>query len=135
GKTPQVDRLETEATEPEEVGEETHEWSDQDRDEKKDKDDDREDDHPARRTRYAVAAPAETREVDIRPVDVSPVPAPVTATPALAHPSLRIGVVSFTWSLGALRPLLGVSNFPQRGQILDFDQVLVPTCGAFHPDQ
>src|SRR5207245_3907248 len=87
GKAPQVHRLEAEATEPEEVGEETDEWPDQDRDEKKDKDDDREDDHPARGSRYAVAAPAETREVDIRPVDVSPVPAPVTATPALAHPS------------------------------------------------
>src|SRR5438445_579895 len=55
--------------------------------EKKYKDHDREDDHPARGSRYAVAAPAETREVDVRPVDVSPVPAPVTATAALAHPS------------------------------------------------
>jgi len=42
-ETPQVDRLETEATEPEEICEETDEGADQDRDEKDEKDDDGQD--------------------------------------------------------------------------------------------
>ena len=45
----------------------------------------RHEDEPAGRTGYAVAAAAETREVDVRPVDASPVSAPVTAAPAVPH--------------------------------------------------
>src|SRR5437879_3521023 len=49
---------------------------------------------------------------------------------------LRIGVVGFGRSPGPawLVPTL-VANLAERGKIFDFDQVLVSTCGAFHPDK
>jgi hypothetical protein len=50
GKAPQVDRLEPEATEPEEVGEERDERTDEDRDEQEQEQQDCDEDVPARGT-------------------------------------------------------------------------------------
>src|SRR5437762_7137627 len=48
---------------------------------------------------------------------------------------LRIGAVSFAWSLGRLRTSPGLSNLPQGGEILDLDPILVPARRAFHRDE
>src|SRR2546430_2674294 len=84
GVPAEIHVLETEAAEPEEIGEEADHRTDKERDDQKNDEHERDEDRSPRGTGHARPA-TESGEVDVRPVDASPVAPAIAATPALAH--------------------------------------------------